>query len=149
MYTIDASTWVNACDDREPGHEISRELFELLTDRMLPIVVPSLVLAEVAGAISRTRHDPDGAQAFAEALGNLPNVTVLALDTALANRALVLAAQRGLRGADGVYAAVAEHAGCRLVTLDGEQLTRLVGVVEVATPAAVLGELATPPEAAL
>ena len=40
------------------------------------------------------------------------------LDTALGQRALALAAQHALRGADAVYAAVAQHAGYTLISLD-------------------------------
>jgi len=98
MYTIDASVWVNGFDQREPGHQISRQVLELLSRQSVPIVVPNLVLVEVAGAISRTRNDPAQAQMFATALNNLPNVTVMPLDDILAHQTLVLAAQRGLRG---------------------------------------------------
>jgi predicted nucleic acid-binding protein len=56
MYTIDASVWVNGFDHREPGHGTSRQLLELLRVQGLPIIEPMLVLAEVAGAISRTRQ---------------------------------------------------------------------------------------------
>jgi ABC-type sulfate transport system permease subunit len=66
------------------------------------------VLAEVAGAISRTRQDPARAQAFATVLGQLPNVTVVPLDMVLGQQALELAAQHGLRGTDAVYEAVAQ-----------------------------------------
>jgi predicted nucleic acid-binding protein len=141
VFTLDASVWVNAFDLREPGHEVSRQLLELLSLRRLPVVVPTLALVEVAGAISRTRGDVAGAQTFAQALGSLPNVAVLPLDAPLAERALALAAQHGLRGADAVYAATAAEAGCRLITLDNEQLTRLGGVVAAATPAVVVNEL--------
>jgi predicted nucleic acid-binding protein len=146
MYTIDASVWVNAFDQLEPGHTVSRELLDLLANRGIAITVPGLVLAEVAGAISRTRHDPVQAQAFAEALARLPNVTVLPLDAALAHRSLVLAAQHALRGADAVYAAVAVQSACSLITLDNEHLTRLVGVVPTHAPAAVVADLTAPPE---
>ena len=69
MYTVDASVWVNGFDRREAGHATSRQLLEVLRTRALPIIVPNLVLAEVAGAISRTRHDPVRAEAFAMTLG--------------------------------------------------------------------------------
>lgn len=69
MYTVDASVWVNGFDQRESGHEISRQLLELLGTRALPIIEPVLVLVEVAGAISRTRQDPSRAEVFATTLG--------------------------------------------------------------------------------
>jgi predicted nucleic acid-binding protein len=144
MYTIDASVWVNAFDQREPGHLVSRQFLDTLRSQALPIIVPNLVLVEVAGAISRTRHAPAQAQAFAIALSRLPHVTVRVLDEVCAFQALTLAAQHGLRGADAVYAAVAREAGSTLVTLDNEHLTRLVNLMTVCTPAVALATL-TPP----
>ena len=106
--------------------------------------MPNLVLAEVAGAISRTRREPEQAQAFATALSRLPHVTVRVLDDVCALHALTLAAQHGLRGADAVYAAVAREAESTLVTLDSEHLTRLANVMTVCTPAVALGGLTSP-----
>jgi predicted nucleic acid-binding protein len=144
MYTVDASVWGNGFDQREAGHATSRQLLDMLRTRALPISVPNLVLAEVAGAISRTCHDPVRAEAFAMTLGRLPNVTVVALDVALGDQAQALAAQYGLRGADAVYAAVAQQAGCTLISLDHEHLTRLGRIVIVRTPTAVLADLVPP-----
>jgi predicted nucleic acid-binding protein len=80
MYTVDASVWVNAFDQREPGYLVSRQFLEVVRGQALPIIVPNLVLVEVAGAISRTRQAPVQAQAFAIALSRLPHVTVRVLD---------------------------------------------------------------------
>ena len=146
MYTVDASVWVNAFDQREPGHLVSRQFLEVLRGQALPIIVPNLVLVEVAGAISRTRRVPAQAQTFAIALSQLPHVTVRVLDEACALHALTLAAQYGLRGADAVYAAVARDAGNTLVTLDKEHLTRLVNLMTVCTPAVALAALTPPPQ---
>jgi predicted nucleic acid-binding protein len=144
MYTVDASVWVNAFDQREPGYLVSRQFLEVLRVQALPVIVPNLVLIEVAGAISRTRRAPAQAQAFATALRRLPHVTVRVLDEVCALHALTLAAQHGLRGADAVYAAVAREAASTLVTLDNEHLTRLVNLMTVCTPAVALAGL-TPP----
>jgi predicted nucleic acid-binding protein len=141
MYTIDASVWVNAFDQQEAGHDVSRQLLQLLASRALPIVVPTLFLVEVAGAISRTRQDLEQARTFAAAPADPTNVTLVPVDEAVAIRALVLAAERGLRGADAIYGAVAVQAACTLVTRDSEHLTRLNGVVPIRTPEAVLNEL--------
>ena len=145
MYTVDARVWVNAFDQREPGHLVSRQFLEVVRVQALPIIVPNVMLVEVAGAISRTRRAPAQAQAFATALRRLPHVTVRVLDEGCALHALTLAAQHGLRGADAVYAAVAREAGSTLVTLDNEHLTRLVNLMMVCTPAVVLAGLSPPP----
>lgn len=132
---------MNSFDQRESGHETSRQLLALMATQPLPIILPTLVLAEVAGAIGRTRGNPAQAQAFAIALSNLPNITLLPLDRSLAQQSLMLAAQNGLRGADAVYAAVAAQSNCTLITLDNEQLTRLANVVPTHTPTEVLTTL--------
>jgi predicted nucleic acid-binding protein len=73
---------------------------------------------------------------------------VLAEVAGAISQALELAAQHGLRGADAVYAAVARHAACILISLDNEHLTRLPDIVRVLTPEAALAELSPPPEEA-
>lgn len=141
MYTIDASVWVNGFDHQEAGHEISRYFLALMGQRGAAIAIPTLALAEVSGAISRTRKEPDAAQAFALALSMLPNLTVIPLDAALAKQALQLAARHGLRGADAVYVAVSMETHYTLVSLDREHLTRLTDIIPVKTPAEVLAAL--------
>ena len=134
MYTVDASVWINGFDQRENGHEYSRALLERLQKEHVSIFIPNLVLAEVAGTISRTRQDAAKAQAFASALSRLPNIFLIPLDSSLSEQTARLAAQHGLRGADSVYAAVAKKYDCILISLDNEHLTRLVGVVAVQCP---------------
>lgn len=146
MYTVDASVWVNSFDQREPGHDISRRVLERLRDHALPVIIPYLVLAEVAGAIRRTRNDPHQALAFATAISRLPNVSLIALDTGVAQQAAQLAAQHGLRGADAVYAAVAVQVSCTLISLDNEHLTRLIGLLPTYKPLDALALLPSPPE---
>lgn len=141
MVTIDASVWVNAFDQRESGHAISRQLLNMLRDRDVPIFVPNLLLIEVAGAISRTRGIPAQAEAFAESLNHLPHITVLTLDSTMTELATGLASQSGLRGADAVYGAVAVQMGTTLITLDNEQLNRLSGTIPTLTPEAGLRAL--------
>jgi predicted nucleic acid-binding protein len=84
----------------------------------------------------------DGADMIGQLFGE--NVTVVALDVAPGHQARALAAQYGSRGANAVYAAVARQAGCTLISLDHEHLTRLGSIVMVRTPAAGLTELVSP-----
>jgi predicted nucleic acid-binding protein len=141
MYTIDASVWVNSFDQREEGHEISRQMLDRISAAGLPVVVPELLLVElveIAGAISRKYQDGARAQTFADTLRALPNVTFVPLDEVVSGQAITIADQHALRGADAVYAAVAIRHGCSLISLDQEHRTRLPGIVPVKSPAEIL-----------
>ena len=73
-------------------------------------------------------------------LRGLSNQTLVPLDAVIEDRAVHLAATTRLRGADAVYAAVAQQYGATLVTLDRQQLERLPAVVSVLSPADALRE---------
>ena len=78
-YTVDASVFVNGFNPYEAGHEESRRLLALLQEQAAPIVVPTLLLPEVAAAISRGRQDADLAREFAAALSRLPHLVLIPL----------------------------------------------------------------------
>ena len=112
-----------------------------LREQATPIIVPTLVLPEVAATISRVRGDAALARDFAGALSRLPNLVLVNLDATLARQAADAAAQYRLRASDAVYAAVALRFGARLMTLDREQHERLGTVVASQYPAEVLADL--------
>ena len=138
MYTIDASVWINGFDQRELGYDYSKQLLESIRNKGNTIIIPNIVLAEVAGAISRTRKNPKQAIIFTQAMSKLPNVKLIHIDKQIARKASQLAAQYALRGADSIYAAVAKQFNCVLISLDNEHLTRLKDFLNVQTPESVL-----------
>lgn len=127
----------------EPDHADCDALIQRLRAGAIPIVVPSLLLAEVAGAISRARRDPIRARVFVATLRALPNLTLVPLDEELAQQAADLAGDHRLRGADAVYAAVAAQFGAMLVTLDEEQRARAGAIVATQSPTQALANRAT------
>ncbi|MBN1815668.1 MAG: type II toxin-antitoxin system VapC family toxin [Anaerolineae bacterium] len=133
-YTVDASVFLNGFNPYEPGHEESRRFLDLLREQSVPIIVPTLLLPEVAAAVSRGRGDADLARRFAAALRQLPHLIVISLDETLAWQAAEIAVQHRLRGSDAVYAAVALRFGSTLVTLDREQRDRVSGIVPARLP---------------
>lgn len=139
-YTVDASVFLNAFNPYEAGHEESHRLLALLQEQAAPIVVPTLLLPEVAAAIGRGRQDADLARGFVTTLGRLPHLVLIPLDTTLAQQAADVAAQHRLRGSDAVYAAVALRFGSILVTLDREQRERVADVLLTRYPAEALTE---------
>jgi predicted nucleic acid-binding protein len=141
MYTLDANIFARDADPADPLHAVCQELLAVLDQKWVTIVVPNLVLAEVAATISRTRRDPIRGRLLAQAIAAYDHVRLIPLDDALAQEAVDLAADRALRGADAVYVAVARRHGCTLVSLDREQRERAAPIVRVLTPAAALAEL--------
>lgn len=141
MYTIDASVHINAINPTEAGSTISQAFLAHVNQYQLPIVCPTLLLAEVAATVARSWDDNHRAITVAMALRLWPNQTFVALDGRLADRAIYLAATARLRGADAVYAAIAEHYDATLITLDRQQLERLTPVVPVLRPFDALCEL--------
>ena len=137
---MDASVFLNAFNPHEAGHDTSHSLLARLQERALPIVVPSLLLPEVAATISRGRGDVHLAREFTTALSRLPHLVLVSLDVVLAQQAAEVAAQARLRGSDAVYAAVALRFGSILITLDREQKKRVSGVLTTRYPAEALAE---------
>ncbi|TEU10153.1 MAG: PIN domain-containing protein [Anaerolineales bacterium] len=141
-YTVDASVFLNAFNPYEVGHEESHRLLAWLQEQSVPIIVPTLLLPEVAAAVSRGREDEDLARQFAATLSRLPHLVLVPLDTSLAQQAAGVAAQYRLRGSDAVYAAVALRFGSTLVTLDREQRERAAEALTARYPAEALAETA-------
>lgn len=111
MYTLDANIFVRDLNPREPNHAICRELLEHLATLRIPIIVPLLLIVEVAGTLSRELRDPIRGRMAMMMLQELPNLTLVVLDESLAQAAAESAADRALRGADAVYVAVARRYG--------------------------------------
>jgi predicted nucleic acid-binding protein len=132
--TIDASVFVSAFTPSEPEHPASKALMRNVQETKTAIIVPTLVIPEIAAAISRGQGKPDLGYSFAQEVSQLPNVTLVSLDEGLADIASEIAARYRLRGSDAVYAAVARRYSTELVTLDREHLERLDKVIKVRKP---------------
>jgi predicted nucleic acid-binding protein len=140
-FTIDASVFLNAFNPYEAGYPESRRLLAELQSQALPIIVPTLLLAEAAAAVARGRDDADLARAFAAALHRLPHLVWVSVDATLAQQAADLAAQHRLRGSDAVYVAVAVRFGSTLITLDRERRERSADAVVARYPTEVLAQV--------
>jgi predicted nucleic acid-binding protein len=133
-YTIDASVFVNAFNPHEDGHAQSLDVLTAIQERGDPVIVPTLLVAEVASAVARASNDSAGAVQYAMATAALPHLTLVTLTPAVARQAAELAATHRLRGADAVYLAVARRYGTTLVSRDDEQRTRGSAVAPCQTP---------------
>ncbi|MBI2912386.1 MAG: type II toxin-antitoxin system VapC family toxin [Chloroflexi bacterium] len=139
-YVLDASVWVAWFLLDDLHHTSSHELIERQIDLGDTIIGPTLLLPEVAGALSRPRGDRAVSAAAVWRLSGLPALQLMAVDDALARHAARIAGDLRLKGADAVYLALAEALGVPLVTADSEQLARGTSVAVVRTPAQALAE---------
>jgi predicted nucleic acid-binding protein len=145
-FTIDASVFLNAFNPYEAGYQESSKLLTLLQETATPIIVPTLLLPEVAAGIARGSKDTDLATRFATALSRLPHIVFVPVDESLARRAAELAARYRLRGADAIYAAVALRFGSTLVTLDRQQRERVAEAVPTRWPTEALADYSSQEE---
>lgn len=139
-YTIDASVFVNAFNPHEEGHAESLATLTAIQERGDPIIVPTLLLPEVAAAVARASDDSDGALAYASAMAGLAHLTLVTMTPTTARQAAELAAVHRLRGADAIYIAVARRYGTTLVSRDEEQRARGSAVVTCQTPEEALAD---------
>ncbi len=141
MYTLDANIYARDIDPNDPNYDDCHTLLERLSRGDVRVIVPTLLLAELAASISRVRRDPMRARLTTDALQALPFLEFIDLDRPLGREAAEIAADYAVKGADAVYIAVARHYGCALVTLDKEQATRAARIVTVLTPQEALAAL--------
>jgi len=131
---VDASVWVSRFVPPDAHHETSRRWLEGCYVRKELLAAPVLLLAEVAGAISRRTRAPDLGRQAVEGLLEIPNLRLVSIDPLLAEKAAFLAADLQLRGADAVYAALAHHFKIPLITWDADQAERVRSLISVSPP---------------
>lgn len=130
---VDASVWVARMVSEDVFHEpVKAWMFTRLKEED-QFLAPSLLLAEIGGAISRRTTSSLGLKAI-EYVQNLPGLQLVEMEDSLLREAAQLAAELGLRGADSTYVAVAARLDLPLITLDIDQRERAkkrVTVLEV------------------
>jgi predicted nucleic acid-binding protein len=141
MFTLDASVIARSFDPADSAYAICQELIDVLEQRAVPVIVPRLLLAEVAGVVRRLTRDPIRARLAVDIWRSYPHVHLVSLVDPLIDAAAELAADHALRGADAAYVAVALEHRCALVSLDREQRERAAHRVRTLTPAEALAEL--------
>lgn len=128
---VDASLWVARLVPQDTFHSPVRGWMAANLAAGTEMLAPSLLLAEVAGAISRRTGETGLAQRAIAHLENLPGLRLVEMDRTLLDESAQLAAELGLRGADSIYVAVASHLNIPLATLDNDQRERASGRIAI------------------
>ncbi len=141
MLIIDASVLVADLRPSEPYHREAAGLLDFVREREMPVSLPAIALAEVAGAIARGTGRTALAYRVIRLLQTTPHYQWMAIDSLLSLRAANLAAEYRLRGYDSIYLALAQQLGAPLVTLDVELCKRRPDELEVRRPEDQLARL--------
>jgi predicted nucleic acid-binding protein len=99
-----------------------------------------LLLAEVAGALSRRTADSRLAKVFVQRLETLPYTRFYDIDLGTGRRAATIAADVSLKGSDALYVALGVELGMQLVTWDNQQRQRGNSLILTATPGDLLAQ---------
>jgi predicted nucleic acid-binding protein len=127
---VDASVWVARLIAQDAFYDLSRRWLDVQRAEGVQFVSPTLLLVEVAAAISRRTGDSELAQKATEALENLPDLRLVEMDQSVVQTAVCAGADLGVRGADALYIAIAQQLTLPLATLDTDQSERASRVVE-------------------
>ena len=130
---VDASIWVARLVSEDVFYEPVKEWMFTRLGEDDQFLAPSLLLAEIGGAISRRTRPSLGLMAI-EQVQSLPGLQLVEMENLLLQEAAQLAAQLGLRGADSTYVALAARLDLPLMTLDidqKERATKRIKVLEI------------------
>ena len=103
------------------------------------IAVPTIVLAEISGALARSSGDVEKGLAANRMVQRLYFVRFVSVDARLGHLGAVTASTYRLRGCDALYVALALRLGVPLITWDREQRERGSGIIQAMTPEEALG----------
>ena len=128
---VDASIWVSRVVPQDEFHLLCKKWLAEQRAAGTVLIAPTLLLVEVAGAISRRTGDKTLAERAVQNLVNLPALRLEEMDRILVKSASMLAANLGMRGADAIYVAVAQRLNIGLATLDEDQRNKASKVISI------------------
>src|SRR4051794_40719877 len=119
---VDANLFVARYREQDSDHSEAVTFFNVCERRKVQFCAPTVLLPEVAGALSRIR----GAARFGETAVTrilaLPRLSLRPINFDFAERAARLAARFRLRGVDALYLTLARENKAILITRDKELL---------------------------
>ncbi len=137
MMVVDASVWVAAHMPTDAHYAVSKQFIRRVITQGVQLAAPVILPVEVAAAIARGAGQPERATRLVRTMLKLAALRLHPIDSTLAIRAVRMTVAVRLRGADAVYAALAEALGVPLISWDNEHLTRASRRITVYTPLSV------------
>jgi predicted nucleic acid-binding protein len=126
--TIDASVWIAAADATDKFHQSSRDFLRKVVADGIAVIQPAFGRTEVVCALARRLRDGVQAQQLTHSLMNRMVTSEIAMNTAFLTATENIGSCQFLRGADALYATVAQQSQSPLISWDNEHLQRAGGI---------------------
>jgi predicted nucleic acid-binding protein len=140
MYVVDASVWVSRFLTFDQNHAASSQWLTKVARQRSWLTAPMILLAEVAGALSRRTGDSALARRCVRRLETLPHTRFFDVGLGSGRRASVIASDLRLRGSDAIYVSLGVDLGMQLVTWDEQQRQRAGSLISAASPLELLAQ---------
>ncbi len=141
---VDASVWVSSLQQQDVNHAASRLWMEKYIAKGGLLIAPTVLLIEVAAAISRRTGESTLAREAIKVLTSASSMQLIPMDATLVQVAVSMAADLQLRAGDAIYVAVARKMNIPLVSWDKEQLQKASINSLAYTPSEYISQEETP-----
>jgi predicted nucleic acid-binding protein len=115
MHLIDASVWVAIADPADRYHRAAQAIVAAVEQ---PLAALDLTLYEVANVMGPKKGRPEHGRFLTALIAKRCRQSLVAVDPALVDAAMEIAAEDGLTAYDAAYVAVARRHGWTLVSAD-------------------------------
>lgn len=137
-FVIDSNIFISALDPKDIFHSECYQIIEKLLTLEIEAVCPSIVLVEITCVIRRRTSSEALAVAVYRNLSMMPGINWLDINLDVAQRASMLCAKSGLKGADAIVLQVAEQYGIPILTKDKEFKEKAPENILVLEPSEIL-----------
>lgn len=132
--TIDASVFVAFLDNEDCEQLNASKCIEFCQKGNQKIFISSVFVSEVISALGRKTQNMNIALKAYDLIEAMKNIKFVTLDEEFSKKTNSLVARLFLRGADAIYAAIAQNSKSVLITLDKEMQKRSKTYIEVYSP---------------
>ncbi|MEW6610383.1 MAG: PIN domain-containing protein [Patescibacteria group bacterium] len=132
LFLIDSSVFVALFNDADPHVDLARLLFLTIEERGDDVVIPTLVIAEIAATLARMHALPDPGRFLA----TLSPFRATPVDVPFAHQFVHAVARShiSLKASDAIVVFTAHFSHAALITLDQQMIAQAAKYVSTFTP---------------
>ena len=131
---IDSSLLISAFSDRDKFHQVAIKILDKITESETEIYIPSLVLPEVCGGITRVTADKKEGEEAKKQIERWISSGFFTVEELTKERMINsagFAIKFAIKGADAVFVSLAQEKGASLVSFDDKLKKKIRGKIKL------------------